>query len=34
MPAVSKQLRQRQEGVAPEVIRIANAAQRRLYKRL
>jgi transposase len=34
MPAVSKQLRQRQQGVAPEVIRIANAAQRRLYKRL
>jgi hypothetical protein len=31
---VSKQLRLRQEGVAPEVIRIANAAQKRLYKRL
>jgi transposase len=34
LPAVSKTLRQRQAGVAPEVVRIANAAQQRLYKRL
>ena len=34
LPAVSAQLRQRQEGVAPEVVRIANAAQKRLYQRM
>lgn len=34
LPAISQDLRKRREGVAPTVIRIAEHAQQRLYKRL
>ena len=33
LPTLSRDLRRRQQGIAPEVIRIANDAQKRLYKR-